>query len=75
MELGAQVDGRSVRILTSLEGGPWADRATVHLGERAGAVVRFDPLHPPRGLAWSGFWAAARGPAYALARRITPGAE
>lgn len=75
VELGAQVDGRSVRILTSLEGGPWADRATVHLGERAGAVVRFDPLHPPRGLAWSGFWAAARGPAYALARRITPGAE
>lgn len=75
VELGAQVDGRTVRILTSLEGGPWVDRAAVRLGGRAGAVVRFDPLHPPRGLAWSGFWAAARRPAYAPARRITPGAE
>lgn len=39
-----------------------------------GAVVRFDPLRPPVGLWWSDFWAAARGPAYALARRLTPGA-
>lgn len=75
VEFGAQVDGRTVRVLTSLEGDPWVDRAAVHLGERAGTVVRFDPLHPPHGLAWSGFWAAARRPAYTLARRITPGAE
>lgn len=75
VDVGAQVDGGRVRILTSLAGGPWIDRATVHLGSRADVVVRFDPLRPPRGLEWSDFWAAARGPAYVLARRVTPGAE
>lgn len=75
VDLGAQVEGDRVRILTSANGGPWIERAAVHLAERADVVVRFDPLTPPAGLAWGGVWAAVRGPAYALARRITSGAE
>lgn len=75
VDLRAQTEGRTVRVMTSLEDGPWVDRVRVRLGDPPGAVVRFDPLHTPRGLAWSDFWAAARGPAYTLARRITPGAE
>ncbi|MCG7422782.1 hypothetical protein MHY29_08110 [Micrococcus sp. ACRRV] len=74
VDVGAQVRGDEVGILTSLDGGPWVDRARVVLGGPADVVVRFDPLRPPVGLWWSDFWAAARSPAYALARRLTPGA-
>jgi len=74
VDLGARVDGATVRVQTSLEGGPWVERATVRLAGPVRTVVRFDPLRLPRGLAWSRFWAAARRPAYAVARRAAPGA-
>lgn len=75
VDVGAQVEGSRVRLLTSLDGGPWVERASLRLGGRPGLVHRFDPLTPPRGLWWSDTVAAVRAPAYALARRISPGAE